>query len=61
MLPLAPRPFQQRARRHYRLFAGTWFGYAAFLTGAPWYRTMRRRRSTNARKIGRSGRSPQIA
>jgi hypothetical protein len=48
MQPLAPRPFCQRARRHWRLFAGTWFGYTAFLSGAPWYRTRRRRPAVSA-------------
>ena len=43
MPPLAPRPFSQIARRHLRQCAGTYFGYTAFISPAPWYRQRRRR------------------
>ena len=40
--PVAPRPFSQLARRHWRMHAGTYFGYTAFITATPWYSQRRR-------------------
>lgn len=44
MPPLAPRPFTQAARRHYRMFHDAGLGFRPFLDGAPWYRQKRRSR-----------------
>ena len=51
MPPLAPRPFQQRARRHWRMHAGTWFGYTAFINAVPWYRVQRRRTRLSPNRV----------
>lgn len=51
-LSLAPRPFSQLARRHYRLFGGICAGYNAFLVGKPYYHAHRRR---PARRSARHG------
>jgi hypothetical protein len=44
LLPLAPRPFSQLARRDYRLYGLTLRGYSIALSAEPWYRTGRQRR-----------------